>query len=597
MNSLLQRHRKPLGAIALVMAVGLILGFVPWRATDSWRAAATQRLSVSLGAPELTAGDVRFTLLPVPRLTLSTVAFAQNSGGISLRAEEAVVHLSALDLLAGRAKPAGLTLFGADVGIRLQGQREKGFRDAIDIITQVAGSVLIGQVSAPLPWLDIDGGRIVVSRGDDPATMVFEDAEVRLRLPSLRQPVAFSFRGRQDGALLKASFSGATPAVVLSRGREPITFAYSGQGIDVAFDGDGLVSASPALTGQLVVTSTGAALTAFGFPLTEQPDARVSLKSTLDYSSRGANLADIKLGIGSDQYDGVGSVRHDGQRWHISGTLASERANLSALLAPFRTLRRNDGRWNDAPFEIDALFANSIDLRLSADRLVVFDKTLEKVALSVLTRPNKAEVTLGEGTWNKGALKLRLAAVPGSFGLDVKINGSVEKADFGAIITEFAREKRLTGQGNGNLTLETSGRNIAQFVANAEGKVAAVLRGGELLGIDLNRLASRRGTRPDLALTESLGGRTPFETATFSAKISNGTAQPVDGHMRAGRLVGTLQGSIDFGRAAHDLTGLVVQTPADAQAAEPIPVLDFTISGPLLEPRITPNIAALLRRS
>jgi len=597
LKDLLQRHKGLLGGAVITVTVAAVLAFVPWTAPESWRETLTRRLALSLGAPELTATGAHFSLLPSPRVSLTRVSFAQNSGTVRGSAEEAVVDLSLLDLLAGRVKPAALTLRRPDLTIQLPEQSEKGFRSAIELVSQVGGSLLLGQVSAPLPRLDIDGGRIALSRGPHGPAQTFDDARLRLRLPNLRSPLAVTFRARQGQTETRFSFSGATPARTLANSREPITFAYSGQGITLKFDGEGIVSNAPSLNGKLSAGTTAAALGALGFPAVGKPAERVTLNALLDYSNRGANLADLKIAVGEELYDGVGSVRHDGQRWHVSGTLATAKADMSTLLSPITALRKPDGRWNDTALDTDALFASSIDLRLSADQMLVFQRKLEKVALSVITRQSKAEVTLGDASWHKGAVKLRASAAPGSFGVDLKLSASLEKADFGAISGDFLRERRLSGQGNANITLETSGRSIAQFITNAEGRFAAILRNGELHGIDLNRLASRRASRGDLALTEALGGRTSFETANLSAKISNGAAQPVDGHMRAGRLVGTLQGSVDFGQAEHDLSGLVVQTPADAQAAEPASVLEFSIQGPLLEPRITPNVAALLRRS
>jgi len=214
-----------------------------------------------------------------------------------------------------------------------------------------------------------------------------------------------------------------------------------------------------------------------------------------------------------------------------------------------------------------------------------------------LTRVGRAELILADALFHEGHARFRLTAVPGGDGLDVKLTSSLDRANMGAVLSEYTSRQRFKGKGNAALALETSGRSMAQFIANSEGRASMALRDGEITGIDLNRLAQRRGSRPDILLNEALSGRTTFESATVQARISRGLATPVEGRMQGGRIVGSVSGQVDFALGITDLSGSVVQVPAEAFAVEPIPLLDFSVTGPLAEPRIAPSIAALLRRS
>ena len=587
-------------AAALAGAVIAVLGFVPWSvAPGPWRDTAMQRLSGALGAEDFTARKVRFALLPTPRLELQDIGFVQRGGATRAQAPAALVQLRILPLLKGVAKAASLSLGEPVIDLAVAATDERGFRQFAQLASH--GGVL--QLPASLRALSkvsIDRGKLNVRYGDTDVADRYEDLRLRLTPSMASKPLTIVMSAKRNGEDLQASFQGGSLNAIETAQLEPITFNYWTPGLSVEFDGKGSLNRKTSFAGTLLVRAGTRAPAPFtpalaGLGIDALPP--LELSALLDFSDRGANLSDLRVTLDRDRFDGAGAVRHDGQRWHVSGTLAAGQADLSRLFTALTRIRSADGAWNTRPIETEALFAANIDLRVSADQLTILGQHFGKAALALMARPSRIEATLADSLYEGGQARLRLVANPGTEGLDIKVNGSLDQVDLGATIANFTRTQRFKGRGNASLSLEASGRSVAQFVANADGRLSAALRDGELIGINLNHLANRRAARPELLLADALGGRTPFESTTLNARITRGLAAPVDGYLQGGRLIGSLTGSVDFAQGVTSLSGSVVQMPAEAFVVEPVPVIDFNVSGPISEPRITPNIAAMLKRS
>lgn len=594
-----QKPRWIAAAASLALAAGIIAGFVPWTVNSkAWRDGALTRLSAALGAQTLSAGTVRFSILPLPRLEVADLVVRQNSGS-SLAAPTTFVQLRLGPLARGVLKPATISFAGPDIHLVVPASETRGLRQ-IAMAASKGGLLAMPADIHGIDKISVDGGRMTIRNGVSGERDTYDNLRMRLAFAGPTKPLSFAFSARRGGEETHVSFKGASRDMLVSGRAEPVTFSYWTPGFSVEFDGKGSFSGTTTLDGQLLARSGARGPAPFVSSLAGLGMASVpplEMNATLAFNDRGANLSDLRLTIDRDRFTGVGAVRHDGQRWHVAGTLAGELANLAPFATSLAQLRKTDGVWNTTNMDSETLFGANIDLRVSADRMVLGDIQLSKAALALMTRAGRAELTLGDATYQSGSARFRLMASPGTDGLDVKFNGSLDRVDLGAVIAGYTRSQRFTGKGNAALVLETSGRSVAQFVANADGRLSAALRDGDLVGIDLNRLALRRYARPDVMLTESLGGRTPFESATLSTKITRGLAAPIEGRMQGGRIVGTVTGAVDFAQALTDLNGSVVQIPAETFVVEPIPILDFSVSGPLSEPRITPNIAALFKRS
>ena len=598
----ISRLPRTLLAIAASLMLAIVLaGVVPWSVPDgAFRDDALRRIALTLNAERLSVGSARLALLPQPHLQLSDVSLALASGGPEITVPVATIDLKTGPLMSGNAKAIGLTLTAPYITLDEPAASASGFRALSDRLVRSSGPLLAATPLNGLTQITIDRGTLALRSRADSRIERYDNLRLRLSLPHRDAPVSLTASANRNNEDIRLTFRGASPNAIAKELVENIAFSLWTPGLAVEFDGKGSLHSKMALNGALLVRAG-----AKGQPPYAQAFQRmgiaalppVELAGQLDFNDRGVNLSELKVLFGRDRFDGAATLRHDGARWNVSTTLAGERADLTPVFAPLTRMRSEDRNWNRAAVDSESILAANIDLRLSADSVVIHDLTLGKVALTLQTRANRIEATLAEATVAGGLVRMRLTGAPGSDGLALRLSGALERTRMGDILERFTGARRFSGVGDGQLTLETSGRSMAEFIANADGRFALSLRDGTLHGIDLRKMASRRpGKRPEVALIEALGGQTPFEAANLNARIARGAAEPVEGHMQAGRLVTSMTGAVDFAQGLHALSGSVVEVATEGARTEPKPVLDFTVTGPLTEPVVRPNIAALLNR-
>ena len=86
---------------------------------------------------------------------------------------------------------------------------------------------------------------------------------------------------------------------------------------------------------------------------------------------------------------------------------------------------------------------------------------LEDAAANLLVKPGRVEIALGRATLNKGTVKGRLAVAPGTESHDVKLQGTFDRIDLGAFLTERADTMDLgprTGAGKPGGLRQLAGR-------------------------------------------------------------------------------------------------------------------------------------------
>lgn len=166
-------------------------------------------------------------------------------------------------------------------------------------------------------------------------------------------------------------------------------------------------------------------------------------------------------------------------------------------------------------------------------------------AVSVLSRNGRTDVALAKAEVFRGDLRGRLSLSPSVRGIDVKLTGSLERADATALLQGVSATRRMGGAVHVNLQAETSGDSILALMRGVDGKAAVTVRQGDLVGINLPEVLRRVEKRPLLAALDMRGGRTPFDVANASFRATRGVVEVKPG--RAAVLGG--QGDVLEGRS------------------------------------------------
>ncbi|MFY8153969.1 MAG: AsmA-like C-terminal region-containing protein, partial [Hyphomicrobiales bacterium] len=200
-----------------------------------------------------------------------------------------------------------------------------------------------------------------------------------------------------------------------------------------------------------------------------------------------------------------------------------------------------------------ALQPGQLDVRLSADRLILGANIIEGAALSAEAANRRFELMLNEGRLRSGSLKGRIAVTARTPGeIDVKGHASLERIEALTILEPFG-VTRIRGQTTGALMLTGSGSSLPQLMETLEGRASVTVREGEIGGVDVDRIVSR-GIVSALAME----GRTRFQSLVMQMRIGNGVATLHDSSIITLTNSAPLEGTINLSRQTSDVTARIL---------------------------------------
>jgi AsmA protein len=145
--------------------------------------------------------------------------------------------------------------------------------------------------------------------------------------------------------------------------------------------------------------------------------------------------------------------------------------------------------------------------------------------------------------------------------------------------------------------MEAAGDSVLQTIRNLDGKAQFSITQGEIGGLDLNEALRRMATRPLSSLNEMRGGRTVFDKALGTFRMTKGVAEIVEASANAPGLSIGVTGSVQIAERMLALKGTATQAPGDAKASTEPTQLPFEVIGGWDDPAIVPDAQSLIRRS
>jgi AsmA protein len=195
-------------------------------------------------------------------------------------------------------------------------------------------------------------------------------------------------------------------------------------------------------------------------------------------------------------------------------------------------------------------------------------------------------------------LKGRASFTPGANGVDMRATGVFSKVDSGALMKDALRGIRVTGEASGQFSLDGEGESVAQLVRSVDGRAQITFRNGDILGLDLEQALRRLEKRPLSIVTEVRSGRTGFDTAVVSARVTDGTIELDQAAVSGLGVQLAVTGNASLADRSLQLRALARQTTGPTSAArEAGPQLMMEIRGPWDDPALFFDTDSLMRRS
>ena len=322
---------------------------------------------------------------------------------------------------------------------------------------------------------------------EDDANHVAEklgDIDLSLAWPSISRSFAatgqFDWRGeRVDGSVGVSDFLAA-----LSGERSGLRARLASAPLKFAFDGTVANRVSLMMEGTLTADSTSLreALHWTGQPPPGSGGfGRFALKARANVVGASIALTNVNVELDGNVAEGVMTYANNG-RQTLQATLAAGALDFTPYVQTIRLLASGARDWNRQLFDLHALSATDLDMRLSAAKVTVGSTRLGKTALGANLRNGTLALSIGEAQIYDGIAK-------GSFGIsradaaaDVKAQFQLTDVDLQACASDLFGTSRLSGRGNLNVSLEAKGSSPFGLAQSLDGTATLTGHDGAIAG-------------------------------------------------------------------------------------------------------------------
>ena len=524
------------GAVALAVLLVLVAALTQWRID-------VDRLGARLSAASLLPPGLRvqhvdrawLSLLPEPTLELVGLTLVDAGGQTVLRAPVVELSLSLLPLTVGEMSPNSARILDATANIDL------------DAVAAHSAEFVSGARSSIERLVIGDGSAELISRTHGIATRV-DYLNGSFSWPTASTPLRASLTGdwRGQDIALEAEFE--QPGSLAEGGSSPARLKLSAPLLDLALSGALTAGATPSFEGDLTAATPSAAGLERWFGIAQPagfaPEG-VAFEGKFAGGPSRFTLAEARIEIAKQKFEGSASLSRDNGRWSASATLAAENLDLSALFGPPPELTDSSGAWSAAPVLPTPSPQIDLDLRVSAAHALWGALAIDDAAASLMQMRGRATFKLLEATAYRGPLAGELDTSEGPHGREWQAAVSLSNADVGALFAAFG-VKSVSGRGAFKAKLKATGSSPAELVASASGEASLDLQDGDVEGVNIEE-ALRRSQRHPLDLQHDLTiGGTKFKSARARLDIAGGQATIAQAKAEAAGAIVEVKGAINL---------------------------------------------------
>jgi len=563
---------------------------------DALRQAVEAQIRAVTGLDLVVQGSIDVSVFPASYVSFHDVGL--KGGGTAdpaLSVDVLTANLRLLPLLLQRFQIADVMMLRPHIHVVREADGESNWTPFIETIARTMKPGADNQVS--FSEIRIEDGVLAYEDAANHVSEGLDDIDLSLAWPSISRSFAatgqFNWRGeRVDGAISASDFVAA-----LSGDRSGLKARIASAPVKLAFDGTVANRTSMMMEGTLTVDSTSLrdALRWTGrAPPGSGGFGRFALKARANLVGASIALTNVNVELDGNVAEGVMTYSDNG-RQTLQATLAAGALDLTPYVSTFRLLASGARDWNRQLFDLNALSATDLDMRLSAARVTVGSTQLGRTALGANLRGGALALSVGEAQMYGGIAK-------GSFGLarsdadaDVKAQFQFTDVDLQACAAELFGITKLSGRGNVNVSLTASGSSPFGLAQSLDGTATLNGHDGAIAGFDAEQLLKRLERRPLSGGGNFRNGATPYNTLTIAVKFAEGTATAEDIRLEGPAARLTLTGTASVPAREYDLKGIasLVSAPNTAPGFE----LPFVVQGPWDDPLIFPDPESLIRRS
>jgi AsmA protein len=559
-------------------ALLLTLGLQPWNlALSHVERSVVAGIEARTGLKVTGLRRAEIAILPLPRISLSDVSFADPQGVLSGRAARLRARARLLPLIGGKLDFDRIDLVAPEVDVAADSS-DGSYASWLDRVLGYLAR-LDGQTR-----LVLTSGSVMM-RSESTVLTTLRDVNLLIEERAARAPVAlagsFTWRGEATKVDILWPVAGERARTAFSLGSRLMNVRLNGT----------RSAAQGTTSGQIEFStrSLSDALAWFGpRPRIASLARQVELTAQAQISGSSASLDSVVAMVDGDQLEGALKLDGTLPNWALSGTLAGADFDLGRLLRqaePQPAAAGNDTA--GTPLEFDGWTTNDVDLRLSLDSARIGTTRFRDLAAQLLIRKGRFEASLLRASAYGGSARARILATPVAAGADVKLQLGLEKVNLALAAEDLPDLARLSGTATGQLAFEGIGGSLEQVVGSLTGRAGLTIRQGEFRGIAFPDLL-RKAEKPPTSARDWRQGKSAFETLQLTALANLGVLYVTDTQIAGSGYNVVLNGTADLTRRWLDLNGALSSTMTSAR-------VPFELRGPFFGAAFTPEIDAALR--
>ncbi len=482
-------RRLALGAIGLViiLALGARLAFPLFISTDELSAAFRAEIAQASGATATVEGETVLSLWPTPVLSLSGVTLSAGANkAVTVSAKAVHVGFDVIGALFGHPHYDGLRLSQATITLRTD--RPGSGAAGLLALLQPAGKapVLSGD-------LVFEAARLRVGGAPDRPALTIDDIWGTVVLPGEGSAISGDLTGLLHGVATTLSFRSSDALALLTGANAPLTLALTSTPASVRFDGVGVISAQPFVSGSLSVTAPtvgGLARLLGATQLARNPLGPVSAEARLSTAGDDIKFDNVELALGDTSGRGVLDLRVPADATPIlSGTIAFGRIDLSSVLPVIGGLQV-ERSFLGAAIEDQVSAEIRTDLRLSAEDVHFASLTASRVAAGLRGGPGRLTLDIGDATVAGGRLSGSiLVAAPAGEETRGGVDIHLRDADMETLATALNLGGPVAqGRTTLSLTLMSPEPILLAPAVSLTGRLDATTGSGRITGLDPDKL-------------------------------------------------------------------------------------------------------------
>ncbi len=598
------RRLLPFAALIAIVGTGAYVIAPAILSEGRIKSAVTQELSARTGRPVTFSGEPTITLFPSLGFRIDKVVVA-NAPGLGDEPFAVVdrVHggIKILPLFFGRVEPGTIQLVAPRINLRVDAAGRANW----DVGGAVVGAPLDRQVASALRRsVGKPFGRVRVTDG----YITYENAQTGATSAVSAINLHIAWRSEKDSAVAAGTmdwrgetidFSGslAKPADFFSGKVSPASVNLRATPLRLSFQGNAYASSAVGLDGDvnLAAPSVRRALAWIGRGIGEGSTlGAASIKAKAKIA--GANFTFSDAAMELDGNEATGSVRLvlAGERPSVQGTLAFSSLDVSPYLESLRAGFANSSDWEPVAINLPVLRDTDLDLRISAQQVVIGNARLGAAAASAVGTGGRIALDIGELQIYGGTMQAAVTADLTQPAMDATMRVTVTEVPTKPVLGALAGIETVDGTASGFVEVRGRANTWNALVRTATGSASLRLADTAIGGFDIGELA--RDESDDV--TGSIETGTTFKSIAATMSLGDGSVTTTDLVADGNTYAVTLEeGSASLLHPTIKGRGtLALRRPSLVPGSNNGFEFPFIVGGSWMHPLISPDIDRILLR-